>query len=573
MLTFFSCLFCFALCYWELKKSYENAKQGIVDNGAQHAITYGVFFTFLGIAWGLWSFDTGNISHSINDFLRGMQTTFFTSIIGTFFAWIISRFVQNDVEIKKDYQMSFEMHQLQGIQKLISVERGIEALTNQIGYLIHSSPKEILQSEADKHRSEEHTVLLRAIDSLQKSVENSSSTVLARAAGSFTDSIQEYISTVKSTGGNMASLSKSINDQIMAFQRLDESIREANKKQQDRLEMMDQSIKEMAQFMEKSYENSGQMMTEARTYQAASLENEKHEIQILGENTERICEMKTAFNQFLEDMAEQNNKKFIEALNESMKDLNTKLTEQFGENFKELNAAVKDLVSWQDQYKSIVEKTTEELKTISGTFKQFTQEVVPQVNEQTAKMNENLALFSSSTKESIEIQREMASTTSLVSSALEQNQETARSLESFNKTLMEETHAALSAHQENFANFTSTLAGSLDEASRQSVELSVNTADILRKFNEASDNLLRGISNTLEQFDGDFRNELQNAMQTLSGDMAQIAKATGEVTGKQVKELAGALGKISRRMTDNYTALVEKIGEVDKLLNKRQGRG
>ncbi len=569
MVTFISCVACIVLCLIELKKSKQNAGRGIVDKGAQHAITYGVFFTFLGIAVGLLTFDPNNLSQSINEFLGGMKTAFFTSIIGMFFAWVISRFVQDDIEINKDYQVTYELHQLQGIHKLAKVERSVEELTNQIKHLIYTSPKEVLQFESDKHRSEEHIGLLHAIESLRQSVESSSPKAMADAADSFSASIHDYLSAVKDTGGNMENLSKAINAQIIAFHKLGSDLREANDEQVKRLDIMSQSITNMAEFMEKSYTNSDRMMTDAQNFQAASLENEQQQIRIMGENTDRIYEMKTAFNKFLEDMAEQNNKKFIEALNESMKDLNTKLTEQFGENFKELNAAVKDLVAWQDRYKSIVEDTTDELKMLNSAFAQFTSEVIPRVNEQTTRMNDNLVLFSSNTEKNIEIQREMISTADLVSSALAQNREAAKGLDSFNKQLIDETSSALSAHQENFEEFTTSLAQSLDEASRQSVALSVNTADILRKFNSASDDILRNISDTLERFDTDFKDEIQNAMQNLTGDMAQIAKSTGEITGRQVEELAGALGAITHRMTDNYTALVEKIEQVDALLNNR----
>jgi len=45
----------------------------------------------------------------------------------------------------------------------------------------------------------------------------------------------------------------------------------------------------------------------------------------------------------------------VEALKQVITDFNNNLTEQFGENFKQLNAACKELVSWQDQYKSQLE--------------------------------------------------------------------------------------------------------------------------------------------------------------------------------------------------------------------------
>lgn len=62
-------------------------------------------------------------------------------------------------------------------------------------------------------------------------------------------------------------------------------------------------------------------------------------------------ELISEFKNFSSHMIENNQKVFIEALREVIKDFNEKITEQFGENFKALNAAVEKLVLWQQQYK------------------------------------------------------------------------------------------------------------------------------------------------------------------------------------------------------------------------------
>lgn len=67
------------------------------------------------------------------------------------------------------------------------------------------------------------------------------------------------------------------------------------------------------------------------------------------------------FREFAKTLAENNIKAFIEALNDAIKDFNTKITEQFGENFKQLNIAVGRLLDWQINYKSTLERVTENL--------------------------------------------------------------------------------------------------------------------------------------------------------------------------------------------------------------------
>ena len=58
-----------------------------------------------------------------------------------------------------------------------------------------------------------------------------------------------------------------------------------------------------------------------------------------------------AFNEFADQMAENNTKALIEALEEVMRDFNTKINEQFGNNFKQLNEAVGRINEWQEQYR------------------------------------------------------------------------------------------------------------------------------------------------------------------------------------------------------------------------------
>lgn len=70
------------------------------------------------------------------------------------------------------------------------------------------------------------------------------------------------------------------------------------------------------------------------------------------------------FRDFAKNMAENNTKAFIEALNNMMQDFNNKLKEQFGENFKKLNDAVEKLLVWQEHYKETIETVTDNQKQI-----------------------------------------------------------------------------------------------------------------------------------------------------------------------------------------------------------------
>lgn len=104
---------CFWICWEKIwLKSKANIEKGIVDNGAQLAVTVGVIFTFIGITIGLLNFDTDStkMADNINLFLEGMKTAFGTSIIGMIFG-IYIKYKQSEVEQKDDITLKKILHE------------------------------------------------------------------------------------------------------------------------------------------------------------------------------------------------------------------------------------------------------------------------------------------------------------------------------------------------------------------------------------------------------------------------------------------------------------------------------
>ena len=63
------------------------------------------------------------------------------------------------------------------------------------------------------------------------------------------------------------------------------------------------------------------------------------------------------FKEFAANIAENNQKVLIEALESVTRDFNEKLNEQFEENFKQLDQAVEKLVVWQEEYRKQLFRT------------------------------------------------------------------------------------------------------------------------------------------------------------------------------------------------------------------------
>jgi cell division FtsZ-interacting protein ZapD len=87
--------------------------------------------------------------------------------------------------------------------------------------------------------------------------------------------------------------------------------------------------------------------------------NEKRSHLLNESLTSNFDNLSQAFKSFANEVAKNNTDGFIKALEEAMKKFNNNTTEQFGENFKELNRAVGAMLEWQNNYKSHVEKLTD----------------------------------------------------------------------------------------------------------------------------------------------------------------------------------------------------------------------
>ncbi|MDQ1268333.1 MAG: MotA ExbB protein [Campylobacterota bacterium] len=91
----------------------------------------------------------------------------------------------------------------------------------------------------------------------------------------------------------------------------------------------------------------------------------------------------------------------IYALEEVVKDFNKNLTEQFGDNFKQLNDAVKNMILWQDNYKSHIQESEQ---SISHVIKELKQISLAKESEQAniQKLIDNLTASSDKVKTSLE---------------------------------------------------------------------------------------------------------------------------------------------------------------------------
>lgn len=382
---------CIAFCVRITYKSRDNMNKGTIDSGAQTVVTIGVLFTFIGIAWSLLHFDTNvaNMVNSINDFISGMKTAFWTSIVGMIFG-IGIKIMQSGAEQKEDE----------------FIRKNLSAMD--------------LTNNAVRNNT---TTLLAALNEIKTSLDTNSTAELQLELRRLVNAMETFVKSSAESRSDMKNLSERMNDQSNMLERLSSTLTqnienfgesqskslealskkivESGNKQSERLDVMNQTIDKMRLAIETAQENSRELLTKSEEYQKQSLANDEKQAKILTNNTAQIVAMKKSFDDFLKNMATNFSQEFIAALTVSIEKLNTQLQTQFGENFKELNSAVREVVVWQREYKEIVELTTDELKHINKVFTDFTQTISVAVEKQIATLMNNLKSFGDSTNKNV----------------------------------------------------------------------------------------------------------------------------------------------------------------------------
>ena len=114
-------LVCLGYVIKEIRSAKQNAANGMLGNQAQNVISVGVLFTFIGIAISLYNFDanTEKMIESLNAFIEGMKTAFYTSIIGMAAALVI-KWIQAGVESKDDEDYRESLTDIKDIAKEVS---------------------------------------------------------------------------------------------------------------------------------------------------------------------------------------------------------------------------------------------------------------------------------------------------------------------------------------------------------------------------------------------------------------------------------------------------------------------
>ena len=251
-------------------------------------------------------------------------------------------------------------------------------------------------------------------------------------------------------------------------------------------------------------------------------------------------ELISEFKNFSSHMIENNQKVFIEALREVIKDFNEKITEQFGENFKALNAAVEKLVLWQQQYKDELDQL---------------KETQSQVAKYLSNSADNLVKI-------------VSSSTSFVDSANALKEQV--DLLSNNREVLIAQQNSLESVLNNMSQITPTFEVKTTEMLKQIEDGMKIVPDSIVKILQDNSSLIKdeqkkifeSIDKSLNELQNNLSDGLRKNVDIVKESVLTLDKSLQKELNDSLESLGRQLASLSNRFVEDYGPLTDRLREV-----------
>ncbi len=316
------------------------------------------------------------------------------------------------------------------------------------------------------------------------------------------------------------------------------------------------------------------------------------------DSNDRQEQLKNSFDDFAKHMVENNQKAFIEALKEAIRDFNHNLTEQFGENFKQLNQAVEQLVTWQVQYKEELDlikqyqsQTATDMKQASEAFKDivdrskhfadiaqdlkillesmskqkdllFIQEKA--LSELLTSMKDHIPEFSESTRKMLNeisdgVSKVQNETAQLIANYSIEMKSMNDSLKTALANVVQETHTSLS---ERIQESTKIVQGNVTDLQAQTVDILKNhSAQLQSTQAEIKNVLVSGLNKSQQEVSAG----LQEHAKIIEKGVLALDKELEKSLTDALDSLGKQLASLSEKFVQDYLPLTERLRDVVRL--------
>ena len=551
----------------------------------------GVIGTFAGICIGLADFNSNEIEKSVPLLLQGLKTAFWTSLIGTslavFFNVWYSFKDKKDVEDEDDEipLLKLQIKELQAISEKFNsfLDNQIinnDSLKNLTDFFNNNENKNLKKFEEIK---DELKVLNKKQEKTNNFYESSllKLGILDELNKKFDKNIENFslwnenISVLKENSILNLEENRKLNSSTTETLIKLESIEKINSETLIKLESLEKINTDIVDKNSAIFENVELLLDNFKTY--------KDEFSNFFKASEsQSSELITAFKEFATYMAEENSKAFIEALNKTIRDFNNNLIESFGSNFKQLNEAVIKLVDWQEEYKQIIEITTENQKVIFDSFNGIEKELQT-FSAETKNINSIVSELSTITKESMEQNIKLNETLSVFSELNNQAKELIPNLveinnnidndiktfNSYSNGLIDNLNNFSNNLQNNFSQYiddinrgvkgsTDSIMGIMEKSLKKiedNFDKSLENTDL--KLKETSENIFTGI----EKFNTDFSNNMKEQLDIFINNNENYSAGINRL-------VKSTLEGIDESEKNNSKMIDENLKQIEKLNNE-----
>lgn len=227
-------------------------------------------------------------------------------------------------------------------------------------------------------------------------------------------------------------------------------------------------------------------------------------------------ELKKAFDEFAKQMAENNMKALVEAVDQVMRDFNAKINDQLGQSFKELSESVRSLVEWQQNYILTVQQTTsalgdaQESLRISSESLNTTSEKISEIaahNQSISEMNQELKVVIENLNQMLESTVGFSKNMKVLAESLN---DSGNIIQSEIKSLVEESIKNMQAHADDLSKNINSIA---DSTMKNMVEKNTET---LKKFEEINQKTLQDFGGNLASIAGKMVEDFRKVQEALS---------------------------------------------------------
>ena len=471
----------------------------------------GVISTFAGICIGLADFNSNEIEKSVPLLLQGLKTAFWTSLIGTslavFFNVWYSFKDKKDIEDEEDEipLLKLQIKELQSISEKFNSFLENQAINNNS----LKNLTEFFNNNEDKNlkKFEEIKNELKVLNDKQEKTNSFYETsllkleILDEINKKYDKNIENFalcnenISVLKENSILNLEENKKLNSNTTETLTKLELLEKVNTNTLGKLESIEKINTDTLNKNSSIFKNIELLLDNFKNYK-----DEFSNFFKASESQSR--ELITAFKEFATYMAEENSKAFIEALNKTIRDFNNNLIESFGSNFKQLNEAVIKLVDWQEEYKQIIETTTENQKVIFNSFNGIEKELQTFTSE-TRNINSIVSELSTLTKESMEQNIKLNETLNVFSELNNQAKELIPNLIEINNNVENDI--------KTFNNYSSELISNLDSFTNNlQTNFSQYIDDINKGIKGSTDNIIEIMQDSIKKIENNFNKSLEN---------------------------------------------------------------